>query len=428
VKAARYARAVRLRLAPEGSRRERGGRFLYGPFVKLLPRRVHESFRHARPIPTQIIQLRDPPAVADPARTIARILVLKLDHFGDMILSVRALRTLRETFPHAKITIVAASWNEALVRDLGWFDEIVCFDFFTARNRDWQASPEFLQSRYELFEELELGRYDLALDLRHDEDTRPCLYRVRARYRAGFYAAAEPGLPHLDLMLPKAEGIPVAADMSRSLHAELRLQTLVGAVVAAVGDRRPHPLATLFANPKAPPRAYSVIAVGAGDPIRCWPLERFAEVGRELVQLYGLDIVVVGGRADAADADRLVAMLPRGRARAVIGTPVAELAGILATATLCICNGSGVSHLAAALGVRTVCVLSGASRMEVWRPSGPHAISIGGLTSCQPCGLREAQLCPWDVACLHAVQADDVLQACAQLLASERIAETEAAG
>ena len=66
VKAARYARAVRLRLAPEGSRRERGGRFLYGPFVKLLPRRVHESFRHARPIPTQIIQLRDPPAVADP--------------------------------------------------------------------------------------------------------------------------------------------------------------------------------------------------------------------------------------------------------------------------------------------------------------------------------------------------------------------------
>jgi ADP-heptose:LPS heptosyltransferase len=117
----------------------------------------------------------------------------------------------------------------------------------------------------------------------------------------------------------------------------------------------------------------------------------------------------------------LAAMLPPGRVRTVIGKPFVELAPLLGAAALCVCNGSGISHLSAALGVPTVCLLGGTHRMEVWHPSGSNAISIGGRTPCQPCGLRLASQCPWDVACLNVIETRFVVEACERLLASSMV-------
>jgi ADP-heptose:LPS heptosyltransferase len=327
---------------------------------------------------------------------------------------------LRRGFPAARITLVCGSWNEALARRLGWFEHIVCFDFFTPLNRDWLAASIEIQSRYEAVRALALETYDLAVDLRHDADTRPCLYRVHARYRAGFAAPLEIGLPHLDLMLPHSEGMAAGEAPPLSLHSEFRLQLLAQAVVSTFNAAEAHPAMKLV--PPGPPpetRRFAVFAIGAGDPIRVWPIERYAELGNALVIEHGLDIIVLGGAAEAEDAARLVSALPKDAARSVIGMPIVDLPGLLAAAALCVCNGSGISHLAAGLGVPTVTILGGTTRMEVWRPEGPRAVAVGGKTPCQPCGLRRSEDCEWDVACLKIIRPALVLAACEKLLALE---------
>ncbi len=331
------------------------------------------------------------------------------------------MHQLRDGFPSAHMTLVCASWNRGLAEKIGIFDEIVCLDAFPALNRDWSADSAALDAMYSRIADAQLRDCDLALDLRHDADTRPCLYRIDTRYRAGFWAPVESGCPPLDLMLPVTEAMPTGSDVLHSLHAELRLQLLASAVVSTFAPQPPHPLRSLVTRVRAEEkRRYAVLAIGAGDPIRAWPLDRYAEVGRKLNSDYGLDLVVLGGLAEREDADRLVAMLAPVGAQTAIGVPLVELPVVLSEAAICICNGSGLSHLAAAVGVPTVCILGGTTRMGVWHPIGSAAISLGGMTVCQPCGLRFADDCPFGVACLAVVRPAHVLAECQKLLVPDR--------
>ena len=116
-----------------------------------------------------------------------RLLVLQLAHIGDFILSLRALQKLRDGFPGSEITLVCATWNAEWAQRSGLVDTVVAFDFFSRLNADWRGPTPELFAR---FAALPLGAFDIAVDLRHDADTRRCLAFVEARARAG-YAARE---------------------------------------------------------------------------------------------------------------------------------------------------------------------------------------------------------------------------------------------
>jgi ADP-heptose:LPS heptosyltransferase len=429
-----WLRTFRRRAAPPGSRRESLARLIYAPILSVIPGNPFRSYEKLRSIEAELVTIQDVGVVSAVRAPIRRLIVLKLDHIGDLIVGMRAIRTLRDGFPDAHITLVCASWNRVFAERLGVFDRVLCFDFFTPLNRDWTATAKDLAALYDRFAELPLQSYDLAIDLRHDPDTRPCLYRVDARYRAGFYATAEAGLPYMDLMLPISEAMRTDDGRQHSLHADLRLQVMAAAAVASFAPEPPHPALALLqpdsaaSRRAAAPRSFAVFAVGAGDPIRVWPVERYAAVGNALIARHGLEIVIVGGPSDTREVTELAALLPAGHARTVVGQPLGALPALLADASLCVCNGSGVSHLAAALGVPTVCILGGTTRMEVWHPAGAHAMSVGGRTPCQPCGLRYARECPWGVACLDVVQPAHVIAACETVLATSPADRARPAG
>lgn len=407
----RLLRALRLAMAPPGSGREAALRRIYMPLVGALARRWQARLLIARGFTLEPVRLG---CAAAPRPPVRRLLVLKLDHIGDFVLALPALQRLRDGFPDAHLTLVCARWNADWARRLDWIDAVIEFDFFTELNRDWQGAT---RAAHDAILTRVSEAYDLAVDLRYDHDTRPCLYRLAARYRAGFHGPPEPGLPYLDLMLPSLEAMPVPGRAAMSLPAEQRLEILVAAVVAAYAPPRPNPLASLSAAPSSGGVRYAVLALGAGDPIRCWPADRFAQVGRALLERHGLAVVVLASAADAADAAAVLALLPQEQARAAVGLTLAAVTDLLAGAAVCVCNGSGVSHIAGALGVPTVALLGGTTRMEVWRPAGPRAMALGGRTPCQPCGLKHAEECPWQVACLLSITPDSVMDAVDGLLA-----------
>ena len=347
------------------------------------------------------------------------ILVLQLAHIGDFVLSLHAAKKLRDGFPGSSITLVCASWNVEWAKGIGFFDRVVAFDFFSRLNQDWKGpSPDLFRR----FEALDLGAFDIAVDLRHDADTRPCLYRVNARARAGFMAPLEGGFPPLDLMLPQIERLPLSNGREYSLHAELRLTLLADAVVAAYADgAESHPISLLAASGAPPPRPFCVLAVSAGDSIRRWSPAKFAELAQRLIDELGLDVCVVGGWSERPIVEAILSELPQGRAFACVDLPLIELAARVGQASLLVGLGSGVTHLAATLGVPTVSILSGVSPLAVWRPVGPRVVNLTGETPCSPCGLKHEKDCPFDVVCLRSITAEHVLTAADRLLqASDR--------
>ena len=95
------------------------------------------------------------------------------------------------------ITLVCGSWNVALARRLGVADEVRGYDFFPENGASWNGQAfEGLQR----FREICRGDYDLALDLRVDEDTRFLLKHVEAAARCGIGPRAR--YPFLDIALP----------------------------------------------------------------------------------------------------------------------------------------------------------------------------------------------------------------------------------
>lgn len=142
----------------------------------------------------------EPGGVRQERATLAprrRILLLKLDHLGDFIMGVPALEKVREAFPDASITLVVGSWNLSMAQDLGLFETVVAFDAFP-RNSSEEAVN--LENKVAQFKRLVTGKYDLAIDLRADGDTRFFLTHAQAEVRAGIGTRAQ--YPYLDIFLP----------------------------------------------------------------------------------------------------------------------------------------------------------------------------------------------------------------------------------
>lgn len=128
-----------------------------------------------------------------------RLLVLKLDHYGDFLIGLPALERLRRVFSSDHITLVCGTWNVALAGRLGIGDEVRAYDFFPENGALWDGCPH---QSLERFREICRGPFDIAVDLRVDEDTRFLLEYADAAMRCGIGHRARH--PYLDIVLPPA--------------------------------------------------------------------------------------------------------------------------------------------------------------------------------------------------------------------------------
>jgi ADP-heptose:LPS heptosyltransferase len=123
------------------------------------------------------------------------ILVLKLDHLGDFLIGLPSLRRLREAFPTASIRLVVGAWNQGMAKACGLVDEVAVYNYFSPSG--WTGEP---YEPVENFHRLTAGRYDIAIDLRVDDDTRSLLAGIDAAVRCGIGAQSDH--PFLDVRLP----------------------------------------------------------------------------------------------------------------------------------------------------------------------------------------------------------------------------------
>ncbi|MBS0642652.1 MAG: glycosyltransferase family 9 protein [Proteobacteria bacterium] len=410
--------AIKARLAPQGSLREKAIRLLTRPLVRRM-------LRHRADVVTTV------PDAGTPQPTVVRwhglqeragdlprqprILILKLDHIGDFIVGMPAIAHLRAAFPDARLTLVCASWNRPWAERTGWFEQVVQFNLFTQRNADWGGTtPE----QFSEFAALDLAGFDLAIDLRHDPDTRPLLAMVGASFRAGFCAPYDQGGSALDIALPDVEHVEPEKGTGQPLHAETRLLLLAMAVSATFTPAPPHPaLRLLTGGSSGRPRPYVILAPGAGSPIRVWPEDRLAAIAHRLLEVTAVDLVLTGGPAEADSAAQIAAALPAERIVNLCATlPLADLPDLIRACSLYVGYDTGTTHLAAALGVPTVALLTGVPNLDVWYPLGRHVRVVAGRIACSPCYLRTASQCPYGVPCLTAIGVDDIWAACAEAL------------
>ena len=358
------------------------------------------------------------PAIAD----VKRILAIKLDHIGDFLTALPAIRQLALRFPAAKIDLLAPAATAELARHEPAIAETIVFDFFHAQSGRGQkglGDAEFQALRARLAP----AAYDLAIDLRMQPETRVVMPYTGAAFLAGYDHANRFGF--LDVAL-EWEGD--AQLVQKRAHVSERLVQMVSAVEDACRDTPVLPGPAVLAPASVPalaalPAAFLArplvcVHPGVGNPVRQWPPAHYAAL-IDLLAGHGLHAVLVGGPDEAPIAEEVLRRITvPGTADSLVGqVKLAELASVMRACVLFVGNNSGPQHLAASLGIPAVGIHSGVVDAAEWAPQGAQALAIRRRMVCSPCYLEFAADCPRDLACLTGLRPAQVFAACRRLLA-----------
>jgi ADP-heptose:LPS heptosyltransferase len=368
-----------------------------------------------------------------------RILLLRLERIGDLLMARPAIAAVRRLVPDATIDLVVGSWNEPIARLLEEVDRVETLD---AR---WLArgapAPGFasLLARARAWRPT---RYDLAINFEGDIRSHLLMACSGASSRAGFDMAG--GGPLLTCRVPYDPTRHVADNLLRLVeHAldvprgslqrtEERLKVPPEAraraesLLAGGGQGVPGPRRT-GAEPERP---LSIgIQVGGGRVVKQWDPARFGVLAARLAERYPVQIVFTG----SADDRRLVAAA---LAHVPTHVPVVDVCGQVDLPTLAallerfavfITGDTGPMHLAAAVATPLVAIF-GPSDPRRWGPLSSTARIVRSDVACGPCNQirRPPARCSDALAdCLAAIDVDQVLEAVEQQLAARTGAAVE---
>jgi O-antigen biosynthesis protein len=356
-------------------------------------------------------------AVAD----IKRILVVKLDHIGDFVTALPAIRRLKQAFPQAKITVLAGPASRAFVPLEQTIDEFIPFAFFHARSQLGERSLE-KDDFIELGNQLRPHRFDLAVDLRKHPSTRDVLKHTGARYLAGYDFQGQ--FPYLDIALDWDGDRRLQRKRS---HVIDDLIALIDAIRHATESDRtlmqpapePMPLGDLPEDVQALfDRPVVTIHPGAGNITKQWPTEHFSALMDLLIEREKVNILMIGGPDEVEVVNELLGRVQNPRAVASMAgkTALSDLPRLLLRSVLYIGNDSGPKHIAAAVGLRTIGIHSGVVDPVEWGPLGPYAVALRRNMTCSPCYLASASDCTRGLACLKHLDVNEVYHAAVTLL------------
>jgi ADP-heptose:LPS heptosyltransferase len=360
---------------------------------------------------------RRPPAVA------RRILLLRLERIGDLLMTLGALESVRARAPHAEIHLVVGSWNASLARLVPGIDSHETLDVPWLARQDAGASVGALVRRAWAWRP---RGFDLALNFEPDIRSNLLLALSGAPRRVGFSSGG--GGAFLTSALSYAPTAHTAANALRLIDAALPVAAGTAGPTTRyprlpVPDEARREARRLLGNADASRLLVGLHASG-GRPIKHWHPDRFAQVATRLARGLPATIVLTGTPEDRALVDRIISVLPADVTVLDVAGSMAlpVFAGLLEQLSLFVTGDTGPMHLAAALGTPVV-ALFGPSDPGRYGPLTDRARVVTADLWCRPCSRvrRPPARCVGHVPdCLNSIDVEAVCRAADDLLNEAR--------
>jgi ADP-heptose:LPS heptosyltransferase len=377
-----------------------------------------------------------------------RIVCLRLERIGDLLMTVPALAELHASFPDASIDLVAGSWNREIAAAIPGIDRIETLDTsWLSRDGGGRGVAGLMREAARW----RSRRYDLAINFEPDIRGNLVMAAIGAGWTAGFVSGGGGAL------------LDTALDYDTTIHTTDNARALVRAIVGAAGsnhlrhgyggredpacdnqDRahvdggrvdagrvfstgRTSSLTIPAANRDEAARLLSRLDgarpigmhVSGGRAIKQWPETRFRDVAERLVRDRNAAIVLTGAESDRAQVDAVRAALPAARVLDLTGgVSLLTVAAVLERLDLLVTGDTGPMHLAHAVGTPIVAVF-GPSDPARYGPRGVRDRIVRVDLPCSPCNrirVPPARCAGHTPDCLTGVDAAAVLAAIDEVL------------
>ena len=281
------------------------------------------------------------------------ILITKPSSLGDIVLALPALRTLRMSFPEAKISWLIRPEFAPLIENHPHLDEIITFDR-KLLGKAW-FHPGAFGALMSLIRKLRRSKFDVIFDFQGLFRTASLAWLSGCKLRFGMANARELATFFY------THKIPQNIECIHVVDYYLKIIRAAGARdygVEFVFPKNPgaeDSVCRLLASGGVKDH-YAALIPGSAHQDKCWPTERFARLAEMISSKYGLSIVATGSASEAKIINELKAKAGVPIKSLAGRTSLSELVALLGRAGLVVSNDTGPGHIAAALGVPLVLI------------------------------------------------------------------------
>jgi lipopolysaccharide heptosyltransferase II len=343
------------------------------------------------------------------------IVLIKPCCIGDVIMTTPLLDVIQHNYPDADITYVAGTWSKTIPEHHPAVHTVIdCGSLGIPGHYGFKDYMEMVRH-------LRRQHFDLAFVL----DRSPMLTLLP--WLAGVPRRVGPD--SLGRGFSLTDRVPVSTSRNQLQHQADIYLDLARALQLTIGQPRLRFVPTVEERQCIQSSIQVQVAVFAGGgsnpgmelTVKRWPLERYREIVRRLVEELGVQVLLIGGREDSTLNEQLLAGLdlPAGSVINLAGqTSFGQTAAQIEACALFIGNDSSPMHLAAAVGTPVIAIfgptspaeygpypLSDAKHIAIWHhPTGQPCFFLGKMQDCTTC------------TCMQAVTSDEVWAAIIRLI------------
>lgn len=303
-----------------------------------------------------------------PATSVQRILVIKLRHHGDMLLTTPVINTLKANYPQAQIDVLLYQETQDMLASNPAVSRIFAID------RQWkkQGAKAHLGHEWRLIRQLQAQHYDLVVNLADQWRSALITRLTGARIRLGFDFPKRRGFLwrycHTQLVSVEGHDALHTVEQNLSLLQPLGLK-LSDTQVTMSYDEQDWQAAEALLQQRGVQNDYLVVQPTSRWFFKCWSEEKMAALITAL-HSDGHTVVITSGpdEKERKMVENILAHCPQQGVVSLAGQlTLRQLAAIIDHAGLFIGVDSVPMHMAAAL--KTPCIaLFGPSKLTFWRP------------------------------------------------------------
>ena len=344
-------------------------------------------------------------AKSDGVMDLQNILIIKLRHIGDVLLSTPVLRGLRTAFPRARLTMLVNRGTEGVLANNPDVNEVLCLE-----KGAWDAQLKFVQM-------LRRRGFDGVVDLTDGDRSAVISLATGAPVRIGFNAEHRwRGLLYSTVAKPRSTD-QHRVDYDLCALRALGLDTKPGtpALYASPADEQAVEAWLREAGLLSAQSSQLLILLqpGARYSLKVWPHERFAQLADRLADRFACRILLGGDQREREVAEQ-VARKTRCAPIVVAGKfSLLQFAALVKRCALFVGNDGGAMHIAATMGTPVVAIF-GPTYPQRWGPrGGPAQVIYKGL-DCRAC--YHPTCLRGDDSCMQQIAVDEVFTAASRML------------
>lgn len=338
-------------------------------------------------------------------KTIKHILLIRLDHIGDVIYSTMLPENIKKSFPQAKITFLTGAAGQEIIAGNPFIDRIICYDapWFNRKNKKLLGGAGFFQ----LAKQLKPFKFDLGLDPRGDSRNILLMALAGVNYKAGL------GITGLGFLLDKKINY-----LSRHpLEQNLRFLQEIGAKIILnepriyTDEKNIKALEDFLEQEKIEKNDFlTVIHACSVNSAKNWPKENFQQLARGIYEKYKAKIIFAGSNEDYPKNQSIIDGSQVKAINASGMLSLKEILELLKHSALFIGVDSAIAHLAAVAKAPAIILYSGTNRKDEWAPKNTAVLQKD--ICCINC---QKENCP-DNICMKLISVQEAQEAVERIL------------